>query len=116
MTKKTNTKKARPKTTARKKTGPMKATRPRTKGPTTKNLDIYGAKPLLWSRALKQLAAGAPGGSYWLATTNPGGRPHVAAGAALWVDGKLYFTSSIRTRKGRNLPARPACLCSAALT
>ena len=56
MTKKTNTKKTGPKTTARKKTGPMKATRPRTKGPTTKNLDIYGAKPLLWSRALKQLA------------------------------------------------------------
>ncbi len=116
MTKKTNTKKTRPKTTARKKTGPMKATRPSTKGPTTKNLDIYGAKPLLWSRALKQLAAGAPGGSYWLATTNPDGRPHVAAVGALWVDGKIYFTSSIRTRKGRNLAARPDCVCSVSLT
>ena len=58
----------------------------------TKNLDIYGAAPIPWSRALKQLDAGT-GGTYWLATTNPDGRPHVAAVGALWVDGRIYFTS-----------------------
>src|SRR5207245_5914682 len=82
--------------------------------PKHKNLDIYGAKPLPWSRALKQLDAGA-GGTYWLATTNPGGRPHVAAVGALWVDGKVYFTSGARTRKSRNLAANPECAFSVSL-
>jgi hypothetical protein len=94
----------------------MKATMTSTKGPSTKNLDIYGAAPIPWSRALKQLEAGAPGGSYWLATTKPDGRPHLAAVGALWVDGKIYFTSSSRTRKGRNLAAKPDCVCSVSLT
>ena len=97
-----------------KKVAPKRAT-PTGKGPTQKNLDIYGSAPLLWSRALKQLEAGTAA-SYWLATTNPDGRPHVAAVGALWVDGKIYFTSSIRTRKGRNLAARPDCVCSVSLT
>ena len=67
-----------------------------------KNLDIYGDKPLPWSRALEQLETGASG-TYWLATTRRGGRPHVAAVGALWIDGKIYFTTRARTRKGRNL-------------
>jgi len=87
---------------------------PRRKGPTEKNLDIYGSAPLLWSRALKQLEAGTAA-SYWLATTKPDGRPHVAAVGALWVDGKIYFTSGTRTRKGRNLAANPACVFSVSL-
>lgn len=97
-----------------KKAAPKRAT---TKGkvPTGKNLDIYGAASIPWSRALKQLEAGT-GGTYWLATTNPDGRPHVAAVGALWVDGKIYFTSSTRTRKGRNLAANPGCVLSVSLT
>ena len=110
-TKKTTAKKITPK-----KTAPKVAATPTAKGPTPKNLDIYGAAPMPWSRALKQLEAGAPGGSYWLATTKPDGRPHVAAVGALWVDGKIYFTSSSRTRKGRNLAAKPDCVCSVSLT
>ena len=98
-----------------KKPAPKWATTPRAKGPTEKNLDIYGSAPLLWSRALKQLEAGTAA-SYWLATTNPDGRPHVAAVGALWVDGKIYFTSSTRTRKGRNLAAKPDCVFSVSLT
>src|SRR5437016_11985722 len=94
---------------------PKRATTPKAKGPTEKNLDIYGSAPLRWSRALKQLEAGtAP--SYWLATTKPDGRPHLAAVGALWVDGKIYFTSGTRTRKGRNLAANPACVFSVSLT
>jgi hypothetical protein len=96
------------------KAAPQRAATPKGKGPTEKNLDIYGAAPLLWSRALKQLEAGTAT-SYWLATTNPDGRPHVAAVGALWVDGKIYFTSGTRTRKGRNLAANPACVFSVSL-
>ena len=98
-----------------KKTGPKKATTPKAQEPTHKNLDIYGAKPIPWSRALKQLEASAAG-TYWLATTNPDGRPHVAAVGVLWIDGKIYFTSGSRTRKGRNLAANPKCVVSVSLT
>ncbi len=116
MTKKATSRKttAKKATTARK-AAPKGATTPKGKGPTPKNLDIYGSAPLVWSRALKQLEAGTAA-SYWLATTNPDGRPHVAAVGALWVDGKIYFTSSTRTRKGRNLAANPACVFSVSLT
>jgi pyridoxamine 5'-phosphate oxidase-like protein len=112
---KTTAKKATASKISAKTAAPMRATTPKEKGPTEKNLDIYGAAPLPWSRALKQLEAGTAG-SYWLATTNPDGRPHVAAVGALWVDGKIYFTSSTRTRKGRNLAANPDCVFSVSLT
>jgi hypothetical protein len=88
---------------------------PKGKGPTGKNLDIYGAAPIPWSRALKQLEA-RTGGTYWLATTKPDGRPHVAGTGALWVDGKIYFVTGTRTRKGRNLAANPDCVFSVSLT
>jgi hypothetical protein len=114
MKTKTTVKKTSPKKTASKKVGPKKATTPKAKEPTHKNLDIYGAKPIPWSRALKQLGSSA-GGTYWLATTNPGGRPHIAAVGALWVDGKIYFTSGTRTRKSRNLAANPSCVVSVSL-
>jgi pyridoxamine 5'-phosphate oxidase-like protein len=112
---KTAAKKASATTISAKKAAPKRATTPKGKGPTGKNLDIYGAAPIPWSRALKQLEAGTAG-SYWLATTRPDGRPHVAAVGALWVDGKIYFTSSTRTRKGRNLAASPDCVLSVSLT
>jgi hypothetical protein len=67
------------------------------------NLDIYGAEPVPWSRALDQLQDVAARKSYWLATVRPDGRPHVAAVGALWLDGTFYFTSGAGTRKSRNL-------------
>ena len=79
-----------------------------------KNLDIYGHAPLPWSRAVEQLEAGTAK-SFWLATVRPDGRPHTAAVGALWVDGKLYFTSGPRTRKSRNLAHNPACVFSVTL-
>jgi hypothetical protein len=109
------TKKPRPKETASEKVRPTKATTPKVQKPTHKNLDIYGAKPIPWSRALKQLGSG-DGGTYWLATTRPDGHPHVAGVGALWVDGKIYFVSGARTRKSRNLAANPSCVLSVTLT
>ena len=78
------------------------------------NLDIYGSAPIPWSRALAQLEAGAAK-SCWLATTRPDGRPHVAGVGALWVEGRLYFTSGAGTRKSRNLAANPHCAVALAL-
>jgi hypothetical protein len=115
MKTKTTVKKTSPKKTASKKVGPKKATTPKVQEPTHKNLDIYGAKVLPWSRALKQLGSKASG-TYWLATTSPDGRPHVAGTGALWIDGKIYFVSGARTRKSRNLAANPSCVFSVSLT
>src|SRR4051794_37164386 len=80
--------------------------------PKSKNLDIYGNEPLPWSRALAQLEARSGPGTFWLSTTRPDGRPHVAAVGALWVDGKVYFVTGAATRKGRNLSASPTCAVS----
>ena len=115
MKTKTTVKKTSPKKTASKKVAPKMATTRKVPEPTHKNLDIYGAKPLPWSRALKQLEA-STSGTYWLATTYPDGRPHVAAVGALWIDGKIYFVTGSRTRKGRNLAANPKCVFSVSLT
>jgi general stress protein 26 len=78
------------------------------------NLDIYGAAPIPWARALTQLEAGAAKAA-WLATTRPDGRPHIAGVGALWVDGRLYFTSGDGTRKSRNLAANPHCAVALSL-
>jgi len=83
------------------------------------NLDIYGHDSIPWSRALKQLEALAreegPGRTRWLATTDPDGRPHLAAVGAMWADGKFYVVSGPRLRKSRNLAANPRCAVSVSL-
>lgn len=79
------------------------------------NLDIYGAAPIPWSRALDQLQDDAARKTTWLATVRPDGRPHVAGVGALWVDGTFYFTSGEGTRKSRNLAENPSCVISVSL-
>jgi len=50
---------------------------------------------------------------YWIATTRPDGRPHVMIVWALWMDGRLYFSTGSKSRKARNLAANPRCtMCS----
>jgi pyridoxine/pyridoxamine 5'-phosphate oxidase len=79
-----------------------------------KNLDIYGDEPIPWSRAVEQLEADTAK-TFWLATVCPDGRPHVASVGALWVDGKVFFTSGPQTRKSRNLAENPDCVISVSL-
>lgn len=79
------------------------------------NLDIYGAEPIPWSRALEQLQDDSVKKTYWLATVRPNGRPHVAGVGVLWLDGKFYFTSGEGTRKSRNLAENPNCVVSVTL-
>ncbi|MFG1999739.1 pyridoxamine 5'-phosphate oxidase family protein [Spirillospora sp. NPDC048911] len=80
----------------------------------TKNLDIYGAAPLPWSRARDGVVAGLPKMEtpIYLGTVRPDGRPHSAGVGMLWLDDELYFTSGPGTRKSRNLAANPACTAS----
>ncbi len=81
----------------------------------TKNLDIYGHEPIPWSRVEKQLDGGDRNETYWLATTSPDGRPHVAGVGARWSGGKIYVVSGPGTRKSRNMTANPHCVLSVAL-
>ncbi|HEV8194237.1 MAG TPA: pyridoxamine 5'-phosphate oxidase family protein [Ktedonobacterales bacterium] len=45
---------------------------------------------------------------YWLATTYPDGRPHLAPLWGVWVEGVFYFDGGSSTRWARNLAANPA--------
>jgi PPOX class probable F420-dependent enzyme len=47
--------------------------------------------------------------NYWLASTRPDGRPHVMPVWGVWLDDAVWFSSSVRSRKIRNLSERPAC-------
>ena len=55
----------------------------------------------------------ATSGSYWFATTRPGGRPHVRPVLGVFVDGVLYTTSNPNARKARNLASDRHCAVSA---
>ena len=80
----------------------------------TKNLDIYGAGALPWSRATDALGDGATGAetASFLGTVRPDGRPHAAGIGVVHHDGDLWFTSGPDTRKSRNLTENPACTIS----
>ena len=70
----------------------------------------YGVGPeptaelLSWSWVADQLTRAR---NYWVASTRPDGRPHVAPVWGLWLDRALYFSTDPTSRKGRNLMARP---------
>ena len=59
---------------------------------------------LPWSWAEGRLARSH---DYWLATVTPGGRPHVMPVWAVLLDDRLWFSSSVRSRKARNLSNSP---------
>jgi hypothetical protein len=84
----------------------------------TKNLDLYGNPPIPWERATSQFERRefhGGGGTYWLSTICPDGRPHAAGVLGVWIDGALYFASGTRTLKSRNLQADSRCVVSASL-
>jgi len=62
---------------------------------------------LPWTWAAERLAAAR---GYWLATTRPDGRPHVAVVWGVWLRDRYYFATSVASRKGRNLAANPRCV------
>ena len=71
----------------------------------------YGVQPadegtglLPWSWAVERLTASH---DYWLATTWPDGRPHVMPVWGVWWQDALWFSCGLRSRKARNIGARP---------
>jgi nitroimidazol reductase NimA-like FMN-containing flavoprotein (pyridoxamine 5'-phosphate oxidase superfamily) len=66
-----------------------------------------GRGVLPWTWASERLAVAR---GYWLATTRPDGRPHVAVVWGVWLLDRYYFATSPASRKGRNLAANPRCV------
>jgi nitroimidazol reductase NimA-like FMN-containing flavoprotein (pyridoxamine 5'-phosphate oxidase superfamily) len=62
---------------------------------------------LAWKWAEQRLKKG---GTYWLATVWPDGRPHLMPVWALWNGGLLYFSTGPRSRKALNLENNPTCV------
>ena len=88
-----------------------------------RNLDGYDAPPIAWARVRERLDQGVtqPPGTggpdrhtYWLATTNPDGSPHVMPLGVFWVDGAFYFNAGPGTRKARNLANDSRCVITVA--
>jgi len=66
-----------------------------------------GQGVLPWAWATERLAVAR---GYWLATTRPDGRPHVAVIWGVWLHDRFSFATSAASRKGRNLAANPHCV------
>jgi len=47
--------------------------------------------------------------NFWLATVAADGTPHLMPVWAVWLDGRLWFSSATGSRKARNLAAEPRC-------
>jgi PPOX class probable F420-dependent enzyme len=68
-----------------------------------------GSGLMPWSEAERRLTVSH---DYWCATVTPDGRPHVMPVWAVWEQGRLWFSSGMRSRKARNLAADPRCTLS----
>jgi len=66
-----------------------------------------GTGLLPWSWAEERLEASH---DYWVATVWPDGRPHVTPVWGVWLAGAVWFSSSGRSRKARNLAADARCV------
>ena len=78
--------------------------------PIVEQLDLpkeYGSpsKLLDWASVRAELEA-AP--VYWVASTRPDGRPHVAPRDGLWLDDTWYYGGSPKTVHNKNIDVNPA--------
>jgi len=46
--------------------------------------------------------------NYWIGTTDPEGCPHATPVWGIWLENRLYFGGSPKTRRGRNIAGNPA--------
>lgn len=94
--------------------------------PTADNLaELYDLAPLPWDDVRRHLDGDIPqvpgtGGpdhhTYWLATTDADGRPHIAGVGALRLDDRWYICIGPRSRKGRNIERDSRCALGLVLT
>jgi PPOX class probable F420-dependent enzyme len=65
-----------------------------------------GTGLLPWSWAVERLTRSH---DYWVSSVWPDGRPHTMPVWGAWTDDALWFSSSLGSRKARNLLADPRC-------
>ena len=65
-----------------------------------------GSGLLPWAEAERRFATAR---YFWVATVRPDGSPHAMPVWGTWADGRLWFSSGLRSRKARNLAADPRC-------
>jgi PPOX class probable F420-dependent enzyme len=65
-----------------------------------------GSGLLSWDEAERRLTRSH---DYWLATVRPDGAPHVMPVWGVWLDGSVWFSCALASRKARNLAADPRC-------
>jgi PPOX class probable F420-dependent enzyme len=68
-----------------------------------------GSGLLPWSWAVQRLTGSH---DYWVATVWPDGRPHVMPVWGVWLDGSVWFSSSLGSRKARNLARDPRAVAT----
>jgi nitroimidazol reductase NimA-like FMN-containing flavoprotein (pyridoxamine 5'-phosphate oxidase superfamily) len=69
--------------------------------------DAKGGRGLLpWRWAEERLENGR---TYFIATTDPGGKPHVMPVWGIWLNSALFFSTGDESRKARNLSKNPRC-------
>lgn len=68
---------------------------------------LKGTGLLPWSWAEQRLNASR---NYWLSTISRDGQPHCMPVWGLWIDTSFWFSSSIGSRKARNLRGNPRCV------
>lgn len=61
---------------------------------------------IAWSDVEQRLVSAS---EFWMATVRPDGRPHVVPRWGVWLDGRLWYDGSPRTRHARNVRTNPAC-------
>jgi len=64
-----------------------------------------GLKP--WSWALERLEKSH---NYWIATSRPGGGPHLMLVWGIWWQDSFWFSTGPRARKAKNIAANPHCV------
>jgi PPOX class probable F420-dependent enzyme len=65
-----------------------------------------GSGLISWAEAERRLTVAH---DYWVATVRPDGSPHVMPVWGVWLAGRLWFSSGLRSRKAQNLAADPRC-------
>jgi hypothetical protein len=65
-----------------------------------------GSGLLPWSWAAERLTRSR---NYWVSSVWPNGRPHTMPVWGMWDDAVLWFSSSVGSRKTRNLAGDPRC-------
>ena len=65
-----------------------------------------GSGLIPWAEAERRLTGSH---DYWVATTRSDGSPHVMPVWGVWLAGRVWFSSGLRSRKARNLAVDPRC-------